>query len=202
MVRLCNRTIASCAESFTRHTVLLQVLYMVGLPLPLRWVFRASMQLLHVHTRRKIRLCRVTDVPRRLPSQLRSHKLSVGAGLNDWGDLMDETGSFWEGRDGSGPVQGNGATGAGSVIGSDVGDFYPSTPITPHSRGLAAGGGGRRGFRWRRGGRHVSSGEAAVQNRRVKQGSIVFRVWSGVTVVVGLLVLYLLFLQQLFARSL
>jgi hypothetical protein len=35
-----------------------QVLYMVGLPFPLRWTFKACLQLLHVHTRKKIRMCR------------------------------------------------------------------------------------------------------------------------------------------------
>lgn len=43
----------------------LQLLYMVGLPFPLRWGLRAYSQLLHQHTRRKIRICRATgDITR------------------------------------------------------------------------------------------------------------------------------------------
>jgi hypothetical protein len=178
----------------------LQVLYMVGLPLPLRWAFRASMQLLHVHTRRKIRICRVTDVPRRLPSQLRSHKLSVGAGLNDWGDLIDETGSYWEGREGLAP-HGNGVTAAGSAADSDMGEVYPSTPLTPHSRGLASGAVGRRGFRWRRSRHSVVGDPAAVfvpgGGRKARKVAARVALWLGVVVLGGLLLLYLLLLQRL-----
>ncbi|KAF6255938.1 hypothetical protein COO60DRAFT_160012 [Scenedesmus sp. NREL 46B-D3] len=94
----------------------LQVLYMVGLPFPLRWTFKACLQLLHVHTRKKIRMCRVTDVPRRLPSQLRSHKLSAATGLDGWAFL--ETASF---VDGAGTAADSGA------------DSGAEEPFTPHS---------------------------------------------------------------------
>ncbi|KAF8064522.1 viaA [Scenedesmus sp. PABB004] len=127
----------------------LQVLFMVGLPFPLRWSLRACMQLLHVHTRRKIRMCRATDVPRRLPSQLRSHKLSVGAGLDGLaGGAILADGGDW--------ASAAGTTAAGSVVGSELGE--PFTPRTPGAgRGLAA----PRRFAWRR--RRASEGAGAAR---------------------------------------
>eukprot|EP00878_Enallax_costatus_P024524 GHUV01026175.1.p1 GENE.GHUV01026175.1~~GHUV01026175.1.p1 ORF type:complete len:553 (+),score=146.41 GHUV01026175.1:244-1902(+) len=184
----------------------LQVLYMVGLPFPLRWAFRASMQLLHVHTRRKIRMCKVTDVPRRLPSQLRSHKLSVQAGLNDWGDLIDETGSFWEGgREGSGPAPEGGIAGPSSLD-PDLADVYPSTPLTPLTRGLSGSGVvNRRGWRrWRRGTRAVAAGDPAdviapVYGKRGRKVAARVAVYSMLVLLAGLLVVYLLVLQRTMA---
>lgn len=179
-----------------------QVLYMVGLPFPLRWAFRASMQLLHAHTRRKIRMCKVTDVPRRLPSQLRSHKLSVQAGLNDWGDLIDETGSFWEGgREGSGPAPEGGIAG-NNPMDADLADVYPSTPMSPLARGHSGGGVKRRGWRrWRRSTRPVAAGDPAdviapVYGTRGGKVAAQVAMYSMLVLLAGLLLMYLLMLRR------
>eukprot|EP00879_Flechtneria_rotunda_P010825 GHRR01011314.1.p1 GENE.GHRR01011314.1~~GHRR01011314.1.p1 ORF type:complete len:584 (+),score=168.73 GHRR01011314.1:153-1904(+) len=186
----------------------LQVLYMVGLPFPLRWGTKAGVQLLHVHTRRKIRMCKATDVPRRLPSQLRSHKLSVGAGLDGWAYL--DTGDYYaEGREG--PVvlddweaaheDGVGPHGAGSGAESvaDIGDAFTPT----HVRGTAP----RRRFRWRPG--RFGQGDAAVggggahsaSGARVTGGRRVVRVskqlaWATTVLLGSLLLIYALMWQQ------
>lgn len=179
----------------------LQLLYMVGLPFPLRWTVRAAMQLLHQHTRRKIRMCRATDVPRRLPSQLRSHKLSLAAGLDNWAFLetqsyvgpevaaMDSGGYF---ADAAGLADAGSAAGAGSVVGSEL---DPYTPRTPKMRAPGAR------FRWRSrrtkdlqgGGAGLAGGGGGRQQLRVRllrHGALVL---CGV---VGLMLAYLLVLRQ------
>lgn len=140
------------------------------------------MQLLRQHTRRKIRMCRATDVPRRLPSQLRSHKLSLPAGLDAWAfadtqsyleDLTAEAAAVGVGGGGGGggvevaaAAGGGGGGGVGSALSvadSDLLDggmlvVQPFTPRTPHAPSHSRGGGGRGGpgalrrFKWRRGG--------------------------------------------------
>lgn len=189
-----------------RRWSLLQVLYLVGLPFPLRWAFRACIQLLHQHTRRKIRMCRATDVPRRLPSQLRSHKLSLAAGLDALayletqsylGDVALDSGgySYAEAAAAAGL---DGTSGAGgSVVGSEPDPF---TPRTPHS-GKVRGPGPLRRFRWRRmpraakdaAGAGVGVGVGGRQRLRVRL------VKHGVFVLCGIVVLmlcYLLVLRQ------
>eukprot|EP00882_Tetradesmus_deserticola_P012777 GHRQ01013542.1.p1 GENE.GHRQ01013542.1~~GHRQ01013542.1.p1 ORF type:complete len:308 (+),score=122.18 GHRQ01013542.1:142-1065(+) len=183
----------------------LQVLYMVGLPFPLRWTFKACLQLLHVHTRRKIRMCRVTDVPRRLPSQLRSHKLSAAAGLDGWAFV--ETASLGDGL---------GVSGAGTVAESVL-DGGAQDPLTPHSvRAPATPRLGpqnnRRGFRWRRGRSAGAEGSAVQGNGFGGWGSSSIGrrrarlplqlVWRSM-LVAGVLVavLYMLLLQWLAPQS-
>lgn len=181
----------------------MQLLYLVGLPFPLRWGFRAWMQLLHQHTRRKIRLCRATDVPRRLPSQLRSHKLSLAAGMDAWafletqsyyGDMAVESGGFF--ADAAAAL--DAASGAGgSVVDSELeAATSPFTPRTPHGGPLNKVRSLRR-FRWRRarahreGGLGPSSGRQRLRVRLVKHGA-----WMlGAVAVV--LVAYLVLLHQL-----
>lgn len=73
----------------------LKALYMVGLPMPLRWALRAIMHFLHAETRKKMRICqRPDDVPHALPSLLHSHKLTGGMGL-DAVSYESETGDVW-----------------------------------------------------------------------------------------------------------
>jgi hypothetical protein len=178
----------------------LQLLYLVGLPFPLRWTVRAAMQLLHQHTRRKIRMCRATDVPRRLPSQLRSHKLSLAAGLDGWAFLetqsyvggevaaaMDSGGYFTDAA--GGLADAGSAVGAGSVVGSEL---DPYTPRTPKMRAPGAR------FRWRRrtkelqgGGVSGGGGRQQLRVRLLRHGALVL---SGV---VALMLVYLLVLRQL-----
>lgn len=184
----------------------LQVLYMVGLPFPLRWTFKACLQLLHVHTRKKIRMCRVTDVPRRLPSQLRSHKLSAAAGLDSWAFL--ETASYGDGL---------GLSAAGTVADSVV-ESGAEEPFTPHSvrapmTPRMGPQNNRRGLmRWRRG-RAGGAENAAVHGSGFggwgsssvgrRRGRLSARLVVGGLLVVGgaAVVLYLLLLQWLAPRS-
>lgn len=182
--------------------VYVQLLYLVGLPFPLRWAFRACIQLLHQHTRRKIRMCRATDVPRRLPSQLRSHKLSLAAGLDAWafletqsyiGDVALDSGGYYADAAAAAGLDATSGAG-GSVVGSELADPY--TPRTPKVRGP----GPLRRFRWRRvpratkdaaGGVGVGvGGRQRLRMRLLKHGA-----WVLCCVVVLLLV-YLLVLQQ------
>ena len=105
----------------------LHQLYMVGLPLALRWAFRACIQFIHPDTRHKIRICRVSEVPRAVPSQLRSHKVSVGAGLDSY-------------------ASGGSAFGAESEAGGDLwSDGVPTTPLLAPRQRRAVGRGGNAG---------------------------------------------------------
>lgn len=183
-----------------------QVLYMVGLPLPLRWALRAAMQLLHVQTRRKMRLCRATEVPRRLPSQLRSHRL-LGAGwagsswgLADGGGGADPDAEPWDGP--------SAASRAGTVDGSAA-ESDTGEPFTPHTPSLQRGG--TRFRPWRRAAvlRDAATGRAlqprvsgSGSGRRGRGGPPRRRaaLWGGTAAVGGgllVLLLYVALLQAL-----
>jgi hypothetical protein len=184
-----------------------QVLYLVGLPFPLRWAFRACIQLLHQHTRRKIRMCRATDVPRRLPSQLRSHKLSLAAGLDALayletqsyiGDVALDSGAYFAEAAAAAGLDATSGAG-GSVVGSELGPD-PFTPRTPHS-GKVRGPGPLRRFRWRRMPRTAKDAAGAGTGVGVgsRQRLRVRLVKHGVFVLCGITVLmlcYLLVLRQ------
>lgn len=184
---------------------------MVGLPFPLRWAFRAWMQLLHQYTRRKIRLCRATDVPHRLPSQLRSHKLSLAAGMDAWacldtqsyyGDVALDSAGYYPDPTAAAAAGLDAASGVGgSVVGSDL--DVPFTPRTPHSsKGLRAPGPLRR-FRWRRkpratkdGGLVAALGGGPGSSQRLRVRLVKHGAWALLGVVVVALG-YLLLLQRL-----
>jgi hypothetical protein len=179
---------------------------MVGLPFPLRWGFRACMQLLHQHTRRKIRMCRATDVPHRLPSQLRSHKLSLAAGMDNWafletqsyyGDVpLDSTGYHYAGDAAVGDMTGGGA-GGGSVVGSELGPTGdPFTPRTPRS-GMVRGVGPLRRFRWRRKSRAAKEGAVGVAGGSSSQRLRVRLVKHGAWVLLGVTVVAVVYLALL-----
>ena len=137
----------------------LHALYAVNAPWPLRAGHRSVAQFLMASTRAKLRVCRERDVPlAALPSTLRSHKLSHGAGLDAWGYAAAPASAHAAGGETPHATGGGGGGGAGGTAGGGGGasaaasdldgwselDAAATTPLAPSLASRTPRSGGRR----------------------------------------------------------